>query len=420
MIRLFLLIAIFLSSFFSVSFAQTRIEKHYFNGEYEEALKLLDEKIASGKAVANDFIFASNCNLQQFNYEGAIQTYEKGLQSYPNNTRLIEGLADAQLNMGFKTEALKSYSLLVQLDSTNVRYLGKQAGVMMDLDLYAKAKKIYQSLFDADSSNIYFLRKLMMARYKMKEYAYTINLKIKNPYFPQANKELQLLVADCYLKINRNFDAVSLLDSILRIDSLYIPAISKLAFVQFGTFRNYEDAVVLYRRLNALEGSTDLGHLKNVAICEYFVGNQEIAAPILEALIKELPDDPFVPFYAGLSYKKLGDVDKALEYIEKAGGMVIPDYAGDVFHHLGRAYAAKRMFQEAIDTYQKVRLYDPQNYQVLFDIAVCHEEWKLNRTVALGYYQQYVKECTKRSSSDFEYAENRIRFIKEELFFEGE
>lgn len=418
MSRLFLCLAILLSSIFGPVSAQSKIEKHFYNGEYQTALKLLNDRIASGKATATDFNYAAACNLKQFNYVGAIQNYQTGLENYQNDVALLEGLADAQLSLGYKAEALKGYNSLVALDSSNTRYLGKQAGVLMDLNNYQQAENIYQHLFDADSTNIYFLRKLMMAKYKLRQYAYAIDLKIKNPYFPPTNKELQLLVADCYLKVNRNPEAVQLLDSILVLDSLYIPGISKLAFVQFGTYRNYEDAVVLYRRLNALEGGTDLMHIRNLAICEYFVGRQEVAAPILEALMEEVDDDPFIPFYAGLSYKKLGNVDKALSYLEKAESMLIPVYAADFYHHLGRAYAAKRMFKEAILAYKKVQEYDPEKYQVLYDIAICYDE-TMSRTVALGYYEQFLKKSQKPASTDYEYAQHRVRSIKEELFFEG-
>ena len=77
------------------------------------------------------------------------------------------------------------------------------------------------------------------------------------------------------------------------------------------------------------------------------------------------------------------------------------------------------MFEKAIATYMKVREYDPSNFQVLYDIAVTYEEYSLNRTIALTYYEKFVVECTNERSADLKYAQNRIKLIKEELFFEG-
>lgn len=419
MSKLILLFAIFICSLFSVAFAQSKIEKHYYNGEFDAALELLMERINTGKATAYDYQLAANCNLQQFNYQNAIEVYQKGLQNFQANQVLMEGLADAQLSLGYKTEALDGYSQLISLDSTNTRILAKQAGVFMDLNRYADANSIYQSLFMADSSNVYFLRNLMMVRYKMQNFAYVAELCVDNPYFPSKNKELKLLAADCLNKIKRDGEAMDLLFAILYQDSLYQPAISKLAYIDFANYKNYEDAVVLYRKLNRLENYSDPFHLKNLGICEYFTGNQEYSAVLLDSLVDEIKNDPFVPFYAGLSYSKLGNVDKELQLLELAASLLIPDYTGDVYHHLGRAYAAKRMFEKAIETYQKVIMYDQANYQVLFDMAVTYEEWNMNRTVALVYYEQFVKRCTNSRSDNLSYAENRIKRIKEELFFDG-
>jgi len=415
-----ILILAFIVTAFSINLkAQSKSEKHYFRGEYVETLALLNEKITDGKATVQDYQMAANCHLQLFDFEKAIECFRLGLKTNPASPELIEGLSDALLNIGFKEEALAGYLQLVFSDSTNTRMQGKMAGVLLDLNRYTEAKNSYQTLYTADSSNIYFMRRLMQTRYKLQDYAYVVDLSLENPYYPNTNKELQMMVADSYSKLDQNKLALGVLDSILDLDSLYQPAINKIAYIQFASYRNYEDAVVYYRLLNRLEKPTDPFHLRNLAICEYFVGNQEYAASVLDSLIREIENDPFVPFYAGLSYQKLGNVDKAFELLKMAADQVIPGYAADFYHHLGRAYASKRMFENAITTYLKVREFAPENYQVLFDIAVTYEEWNLNRTVALTFYQQFVKECPNQHSSDLKYAENRIKLIKEELFFDG-
>lgn len=419
MIKQILILAIIITAFSINLEAQSKAEKHYFRGEYIETLTLLNVKITDGKATVQDYQMAANCHLQLFDFEKAIDCFRLGLKTDPAANELIEGLSDALLNIGFKEEALAGYLQFAYFDSTNTRIKAKVAGVLLDLNRYGEAKNSYQTLYTDDSSNVYFLRRLMQTRYKLQDFASVINLSFENSYYPNTNKELQMMVADSYSKLDQNHLALGVLDSILDLDSLYQPAINKIAYIQFTSYRNYQDAVVYYRLLNRLESPTDPFHLRNLAICEYFVGNQEYAAPVLDSLIREIENDPFIPFYAGLSYQELGNVDKAFELLKMAADQVIPGYAADFYHHLGRAYASKRMFEKAITTYLKVREFNPENYQVLFDIAVTYEEWNLNRTVALPYYQQFVKECTYERSSDLNYAEDRIKLIKEELFFDG-
>jgi len=57
--------------------------------------------------------------------------------------------------------------------------------------------------------------------------------------------------------------------------------------------------------------------------------------------------------------------------------------------------------------------------QVLYDIAVTYEEYKLNRTMALAYYKLFLNACPDTKSSNYRYAQNRVQQINEELFFMG-
>jgi tetratricopeptide (TPR) repeat protein len=98
--------------------------------------------------------------------------------------------------------------------------------------------------------------------------------------------------------------------------------------------------------------------------------------------------------------------------------LVLPPYTADFYHHLGRTYSAKRMYPEALEAYQAVLEYDAENVQVLYDIAITHEEYNRNQTVALTYYQQFLQASQGKSTPDVTYAENRVKRIKEELFFE--
>lgn len=404
----------------NVALAQSQEEKLFYAGKYNEALSLILQKIDNGKADAADYSLAATISKQNFDYDKSIYYYENAVNLAPENINYTEGLADAYLSIGKRKDALSYYLNASQKSTNNVRIYGKIAGVYMDLNNYTEAEKRYSELYSADSSNIYFMRKLMQARYKLQRYSYVIDVERDNLFFPEDNAEMLMLVADSYYKLNNNINAVITINQILAIDSTYLPALSKIAYIYFNAYRNYENADIFYKKLNSLELYKDPFHLKNYAICEYFTGNHEYAAKVLDSLTAVLEDDHFVSFYAGLSYKKLGNTEKSFEFLLKASTMVIPGYAGDVFHHLGRSYASKREFEQAIATYKKVREFAPRNYQVLYDIAVTYEEWNLNRTQALVYYEQFVKECSNKRSVDLKYAENRIKLIKEELFFNGE
>lgn len=129
---------------------------------------------------------------------------------------------------------------------------------------------------------------------------------------------------------------------------------------------------------------------------------------------------PFVVLYTGLSYQKLGDLDKAIPYLEEAAELVIPMHTADFYYHLASAYALKRMYPEAIAYFEKVRELDSTNYNALYEMALIHDSWKRDFSKAFSFYQQYIESDTlQRNSSQYKYAQNRLSKIKEELFFEG-
>jgi tetratricopeptide (TPR) repeat protein len=157
----------------------------------------------------------------------------------------------------------------------------------------------------------------------------------------------------------------------------------------------------------------------NQGICEFFVGNYEFAAPLLDSLTDVLPLDAFIPLYAGLSYKQLSDTDMALYFLERSALLAIPVHVADIYHHLGRAYRDKRMFSMAFGAFEKVLEINPENIMVYFDLALTHEEYNLNRKAAYQCYEQFLEKCNCPNSPEAKYTLDRMTKIKEVLFFEG-
>ncbi len=94
-----------------------------------------------------------------------------------------------------------------------------------------------------------------------------------------------------------------------------------------------------------------------------------------------------------------------------------PAYLPEMYHHLGQIYGQQRKFKESIAALQKANELDPENAEVLFEIATTYEEYNSNKTLALNYYRLYLKEAGE-SGNNVDYALTRITRIKEEMFFE--
>lgn len=353
-----------------------------------------------------------------YDFETSESLFQNILQTDSLNFIALNGLADSKINLGKKNEALSILDKLMLLDSTN-RTSGKKASLLMDLSRFKEAESIYLQLCLLDSTNAYFSRKLAISVYKQDEYRRTIPL-VENYLMQQASdNEMKMVLADSYFKIDSFAKSLNVCEEILLADSMCSSAVSRAGFINFTKFQDYEKAIVYYERLNKIENYKDPFHLKNLGVCQYFTGKPEEAAFLLDSLSDQISDDAMIPFYAGLSYKRLGKVDEALIFLQRAATVAVPAYIADIYHHLGRTYSQKRMFDDALEAYFKVREIDSSNYYVLFDIAIAYEESKRDIMAALPYYELYVKKTTDTNAVDYEYAKNRIEKIKEQLFFEG-
>ena len=95
----------------------------------------------------------------------------------------------------------------------------------------------------------------------------------------------------------------------------------------------------------------------------------------------------------------------------------VPEYVAEMYHHLGQIYGQQRKFAESVAALEKSVELNPKKHEVLFEIATTYEEFNSNKTLALNYYQIYLKEAGE-AGENTNYALTRITKIKEDLFFD--
>jgi tetratricopeptide (TPR) repeat protein len=155
----------------------------------------------------------------------------------------------------------------------------------------------------------------------------------------------------------------------------------------------------------------------NYGISNYFALYYEDAISILEICLSQTANDPYVLFYLSLCHKKLNDFEVSEDFMNAAIEAATPAYLPEMYHHLGQILGQQRKFAESIAALQKANELDPDNAEVLFEIATTYEEFNSNKTLALNYYRLYLKEAGE-TGNNVNYALTRISRIKEEMFFE--
>ena len=71
----------------------------------------------------------------------------------------------------------------------------------------------------------------------------------------------------------------------------------------------------------------------------------------LKSMLKADPEDSFVQFAVAMEYKKMGDLDQAIDTFDALKSRD-PDYVG-LYFHLGKCHEECESFEKALEVYQE-------------------------------------------------------------------
>ncbi len=398
----------------TIIFSQESIDRLIFDRQYDKALQLISRKLENRRdyelLVRKGQVYT---RLQK--YREAIAVFRECLETEPSNPFILAEIADACNALGNSAEAVQWYRDAIRFDPDNNQLKGNLARTLITLREFRNAYILFDEIFRTDSTNIYWNKQLAFCCYKTGKADRAIglyeNILGQNPL----DLGTYLNLAGIYEQKKQYDRTISTLEAGL----LQFPANSelllKLANHYFST-RFYEKAVEPYRNYIG-KNEPEFDVLKNFGISLCLSKMENEAVPVLEKCVEMVVNDPYVLFYLGLSHKKLAHLEFAADYMKTAIESATPYYMPELYHHLGQIYGLQRKFEESIDALKKANEMDPENHELLFEIATTYEEFGKNRTIALNYYQLYLNEAGMGGKNS-EYAQARINRIKEDMFFE--
>lgn len=353
----------------------------------------------------------------QFKLTEAVNSLEKALFYEPENTVYLVELGDSYTALGNVYQAIPVYRRAVELAPGKRVFMGKLGKSYLNIDDYNEAYQVFNSIYQVDSLNVLYNKQFAFAAFKTGKTDQAIRLfeqvVAANP--GDFGSHLNLMAV-----YRKKKDAVRLTQTAERALSVFPDNPTLLLREAEGLLelREYEKAVSPYEQyLSKNDSAYDV--LKNYGFALYLSGNSEKALAILEDCFYQAPNDPYVNFYCGLCYKKNKDFDRSAEFLNSAIQCAQPPYLSEMYHHLGQVYGLQREFEKSISALKKSLECDPENFEVLFEIATTYEEYNYNKTMALNYYSEYLKTGGLKAKNA-DYAQNRMKRIKEELFIGNE
>jgi tetratricopeptide (TPR) repeat protein len=280
----------------------------------------------------------------------------------------------------------------------------------MNIENYQKAYDIFMMIRYKDSTNVVYNKQLGLVALRTGKINQAIDLfEFVLEYNPNDFSTYVNLISS-YSQVK---DAVHIVRTMDR--ALYFfpenSAILLRGANSLYAFAEYEEARPSYEHYLARNDSI-MDVLKNYGITLYFCKEPEKAINLLETYFYQDPDEAYVNFYLGLSYRDVGNLSRSAEFLEMAVACAQPVYLAEMCHHLGKVYGLNREFELSIKALQKAFYFNNKKVEILCEIAKTYEEFNSDKKLALNYYTQYLEEAGD-SAVNANYAQERIRIIKE-------
>ncbi len=349
----------------------------------------------------------------QFKLTDAVKSLEQALLYEPENSIYLAELGDNYTALGNVWQAIPVYQQAVEIKPEENSFKGKLGKAYLNVDDFGKAYDVFDAIYRGDSLNVMYNKQFAFAAFKTGKSDQSIRLYEKvvadNP--GDFGSHLNLMAVYKKKKIVDKFQQTSERALTIFPDNGTILLREGDGLFEMG---RYEKAVIPYEQLLAKKDSSP-DVMKNYGISLYMSDQEEKAKEILEICFYKAPNDPFVNYYLGLCYKYEKDFARSAEFFVSAIACAQPPYESEMYHTLGQVYGLMREFEKSINALKKSFECNPENFEVLFEIATTYEEFDFNKTLALNYYSEYLKTGGLKAKN-VKYAQNRMQRLKEELF----
>lgn len=405
----------FLLSIPFASFSQEKFDLLILNRKYEEALLQLDKRIQK-QADANLFYKKGLVMNSLQNYQEAIKAFYSALELDYENFDILAELADALSILGNHQDATPYYERAASLQPDNFTVKGKLGRNYIQLEKFWSAYNVFAEIYESDSSNVFWNKQLAFCAHRTGKTEQSIELYEKVLKQNPRDYSSYFNLIRLYQQTEQTGKALEIIEKGLR----QFPGNASFFLQQANYFfgnKQYDVARQGYENYLTAGGDSVYKVLMNYGISLYFAKDEPKAIEVLDICASQIANDPYVLFYLSLSHKKLAQFEVAEAYMNAAIESATPAYLPDMYHHLGQIFGQQRKFEESLAALKKANELDPANHEVLFEIATTYEEFNSNKTLALNYYSIYLKEAGE-SAHNLNYALDRIKIIKEDLFFE--
>lgn len=276
-----------------------------------------------------------------------------------------------------------------------------------EVEILLKYKaELFESIKQKDSAHYYYQmlweKDSLNALYNYKIASFLLDTGNVNEAMEYFHKSLQgdstfvkstLKLANIYDNTDETDTAIALLLDTYRYDSTQVAVNYKLGNIYFS-LREYKKTIYSYEKV-LVEGDSLFILLRQLAIAYIMKRNPKKAIDLLNAAIKQRPEDPTCYFYLGNAYKHF-DPDKSINSYKKAIDLYYnPAQLSMYYNAMAQTQKMAKLYDESLSSYNKAYSLNKRG-ETLYEISYLYEAYIRDTTSAIKHYNRYFNETHER------------------------
>lgn len=394
-------------------------------------------------------------------YNEALQSSNKLIEDNPNNAYYHYQQAVINKLLFRFPEAINSIKQAIELDSENMDYLSEYGTILSKREKEREAAKLFETVLENDPNHIY--SGIWLSNYYLKEKKFEEAYNLLNHLYEldSTNGYFARNLGLCSIKIKNKENSIKWLSEAIQLDSTDIKAYEYLALV-YTSLEKFDLAIGALNKATRIDPENKELFIKLGDVHVMRNHNYQAIPVYLKALELD-PKDEFVAKSLGLCYFKveklkeakyylklaknyglvdmqlfecLGQIcsqinqpDSSTIYFNEALKLLKPDN-GTIFsikESIGRNYYSMDNFEKAIEIFNEALELDLvdefwisyKKNKLIIDIAAIYQDKLNNKFKAIEYYEKVIEPEISININYYNYAQQQITKLKEELFFEG-
>ncbi len=391
----------------------TVVDKLLLKGNYQKALISLEKE--QPKTIE---VFAKIASIYQTigNYNKAIENYKKALK-IESNEELKVKLGQVYNLSGLTANAIGIYEEIIEKDTSNLLVANSLGKLYLAKGKAKKAEKMYRFLKKKDSLNPNYPYQLAESLAKQRK-----NLAMGQSYLDAYN--LDTLHIKSIFELAKFFKTLKIRDSSmlfinkgLAIDSNNINFLQLKANELYFS-KNFEEAITYLSKLDSLHFKT-VNTYEMFGMSYYNLENFKLAKDNFKKALKLERNNSKILYRLGMLYYEQKNKKLARIYLIQS----IMYGKGDLdkqYFLSGIISKEENNVKMALVYFDKAFKNNTNNYNALFQLAVTSDTYYKDKKIAYKLYQKFSRQFESKDKKMTNYALQRIKEIRKQLFIEGE